>query len=87
MGALLLALGFVGGIIGLAVNQADNPTIKRFMRKRLLLRIAHKPDSTISLEEAENALVLSRQFDSRFLLVRFAKLVASLKKQHPRRIS
>lgn len=84
MGALLLALGLVGGIVGLAVNQADNPTIKRFMRKRLLLSIARKPDSAISLEEAENALVLSRQFDSRFLLARFTKLVASLKTQRRR---
>lgn len=85
MGALLLALGFVGGIVGLAVNQADNPTIKQFMRKRMLARIASKPDSAISREEAENALVLARQFDCRFLLARFTKLVASIKTQRSRR--
>jgi len=84
MGALLLALGFVGGIVGLAVNQADNPTIKRFMRKRLLLGIARKPDEEISREDAENGVVLARQFDCRILLTRFEKLVAS-KKNAPRR--
>jgi len=84
MGALLFALGLVSGIVGLAVNQADNPTIKRFMRKRLLLGIARKPDSAISLEEAENALVLSRQFNSQFLQTRFTKLVATMKTQRRR---
>jgi hypothetical protein len=86
MGAVLLAFGLVGGIVGLAAAQADNPTIKRFLQKRRLCSIAKKPDGKISLLEAEDGVLLSRRYmeeepSNRFLLLRFTKLVASLKKQ------
>ena len=86
MGAVLLAFGLVGGIVGLAAAQADNPTVKRFLQKRRLASIAKKPDSKISLLEAEDGVLLSRRYmeenpSNRFLLSRFTKLVASLKKQ------
>ena len=86
MGAVLLAFGLVGGIVGLAAAQADNPTIKRFLQKRRLASIAKKPDSRLTLLEAEDGVLLSRRYmeenpSNRFLLLRFTKLVASLKKQ------
>jgi hypothetical protein len=86
MGAILLAFGLVGGIVGLAAAQADNPTIKRFLQKRRLYSLAKKPDSKLTLLEAEDGVLLSRRYmaedpSNRFLLTRFTKLVASLKKQ------
>jgi len=82
--ALLLALGLVAGIVGLAVNQADDPTIRRFLQRRRLEAISRKPDRFVTLSEAEDALVLARKFNEKFLFVRFSKLVASFKK-HSRR--
>ena len=85
MAALLLALGLVTGIISLAANQADDPTIRRFMQKRRLAAIASKPNKLVTLPEAEDGLYLAQKFDDKFLIVRFGKLVASLKKtrRHP----
>jgi hypothetical protein len=78
--ALLLALGLVGGIVGLTARQADDPTIKRYLQRRRLSIVARKPDSSISLLDAEDALVLARRLEERVLVTRFARLVASLRK-------
>jgi hypothetical protein len=85
VGALLLALGLVSGIVGLAVNQADDPTIRRFLQRRRLDAISRKPDRFVTLPEAEDGIVLSRRFGEKFLLSRFTKLVASIKKYTPTR--
>ena len=86
MGAVLLAFGLVGGIVGLAAAQAENPTIRRFLQKRRLTSLARKPDSKLTLLEAEDGVLLSRRYmqedpSNRFLLTRFTNLVACLKKQ------
>ena len=86
MGAILLAFGLVGGIVGLAAAQADNPTIRRFLQKRRLTSLARKPDGKLTLLEAEDGVLLSRRYmqedpSNRFLLTRFTNLVACLKKQ------
>jgi len=39
----------------------------------------------LTLPEAEDALVLARKFDDKFLIARFGKLVASLKSSTTRR--
>lgn len=85
MVALLLALGLVSGIVGLAVDQAEDPTIRRFLQRRRLEAISRKPDRLVTLPEAEDAVVLAKRFNERFLLTRFSKLVASLKKNAARR--
>ena len=86
MGAILLAFGLVGGIVGLAAAQADNPTIKRFLEQRRLGLLAKKRDGKLTLLEAEDGVLLSRRYmgekpSNRFLLTHFTNLVASLKKQ------
>ena len=85
MGALLLALGLVSGIVGLAVNQADDPTIRRFLQRRRLDAISRKPDRLVTPPEAEDGIVLSRRFGEKFLLSRFTRLVASMKSTSSRR--
>jgi len=84
--ALLLALGLVTGIVGLAANQAEDPTIRRFLQKRRLEALARKPNKLITLPEAEDALYLAHKLDDEFLFLRFGKLVASIKhkqRRHP----
>ena len=83
--ALLLALGLVSGIVGLAVDQAEDPTIRRFLQKRRIESLSRRPDSMLTLPEAEDALVLARKFDDKFLIARFGKLVASMKSSTTRR--
>jgi len=80
MPTLLLALGLVVGLISLSKQQADDPTIKRFLQKRRLGIIAAKPDRQITRLEAEDGLILAKRFEEKNLEMRFAKLVASLKK-------
>jgi hypothetical protein len=77
MGAIILAFGLVAGLVSLAANQADDPTIKRFLQRRRLDLIARKPDKLITLLEAEDGLVLSRRLGDGKLLARFEKLVRS----------
>ena len=85
MAALLLALGLVSGIVGLAVGQADNPSIRRFLQRRRLDEIARKPDHRVTLPEAEDAVIIARRLDEKLLFTRFTKLVASMKhnRRHP----
>jgi hypothetical protein len=84
---IFIALGLVAGIVGLAENQVEDPSIKRFLRKRRMLTIARKLDSAITLPEAEDALYLSRYFNEKKLHARFVKVVASkkqpLRRHHP----
>ena len=77
MGAILLALGLVAGIVRLAISQADDPSIKRFLQRKRLDAIARKPDSAITLSEAEDALVLARRLGDGKMASRASKLVAS----------
>jgi hypothetical protein len=81
MGAVLLAFGLVSGIVGLAWNQADDPTIRKFAERRRLTRIARKDDRFITRDEAEDALVLARRHGQKVLAARFTKLVASIKRR------
>jgi hypothetical protein len=80
--ALLLALGVVAGIVKLAFDQQEDPTIRRALEKRRLLSIARTRDEAVTLPEAEDALVLSRRHDLPPLTKRFTKLVVSIKKAH-----
>lgn len=80
MGAVIIALGLVVGLISFSKKQAEDPTVKRFLQKRRLTIIAAKPDRQITRLEAEDGLILSKRFEEKALAERFAKLVASLKK-------
>jgi hypothetical protein len=83
VGAILLALGLVAGIVGLAKNQADDPSIKRFLQRKRLDAIALKPDSAITLSDAEDALVLARRLGDGKMAARASKLVASQWRRPP----
>ena len=77
MGALVLALGFVVGIVSLACQQKEDPTIRRFLEKRRLGILASKKDKLLTRTEAEDGLALALRHDDKTLAQRFGKLVAS----------
>lgn len=81
MGALLLALGVVAGIVKLAFSQQEDPSIRRALEKRRLVSIARKRDAVLTLPEAEDGLILAKRHDQHLLTRRFAKLVSSLKQR------
>ena len=81
MGGLILALGLVSGIIGLAWSQAENPTWKRFHMRKRLQAIADVPDRKLNLRGAEDGLILARRLGDERLVKRFEALVTSLKRR------
>ena len=58
--ALLVALGLVAGVVGLAKGQADDPSIRRFLEEHRLRHVASKRVQVRSLE-AEDGLFLARR--------------------------
>lgn len=81
MWGILFAFGLVGGIVGWATKQAEDPTMKRFLMRKRLMAIAQIPDSQQSKRGAEDALVLARRLDEQKLVVRFESLVSSLERR------
>ena len=80
MGALVLALGFVMGVITLACQEKEDPKIRRFLEKRRLGILASKRDRVLTRSEAEDGLVLALRHDDKKLAQRFGRLVASWKR-------
>lgn len=78
---LLVAFGLVAGIVGLAANQAEDPSIKRFLQRRRLIAILKKPEFKVTLAEAEDGLAITRYLRDVVLHRKFEKMVAS-KKSH-----
>ena len=84
MGALVLALGFVVGVVTLACQQKEDPTLRRFLERRRLGILASKKNRVLTRTEAEDGLVLALRHDDKKLAQRFGRLVASWKR-NPRR--
>lgn len=81
MWALLIALGFVGGLVRVAWGQADEPTIRPAWRKTKLIRLARIPPRLLKLDQAEDGLVLSREFEAPELAAKFNAAAARLKRK------
>jgi len=83
---LIVAFGLVAGIVSLAANQAEDPSIRRFLQNRRLVAILKKRESDVTLAEAEDALAITRYLKDDVLHRKFEKMVASKKKHwrhHP----
>jgi hypothetical protein len=86
MVALLIALGFVGGLVKISFGQSTEPTLKPAWRKAKLLRLAKLRKRRITLDQAEDGAVLSREFNAPELEVEFKKIAEALKKQGVHRV-
>ena len=79
--ALLLALGLVAGIVGLATyspgdSRAQDP-VKRYLEGKRLRLLASKPASRLSFTEAEDGLVLARRLGDDALAAKFEKMLTT----------
>jgi len=76
---LLLGLVAVGSLVGAAIRRATGPSHKVEVEREKLDRL--KTRQHLSLDEAEDGVVLARRFGDKKSEVRFAMLVQKLRKK------
>jgi hypothetical protein len=81
MWALVIAFGFVGGLVKVAYEQSVEPTLKPAWRRAKLVRLARIPDRRLKIDQAEDGIVLAREFEAPELEAKFRKAAAALKKK------
>jgi hypothetical protein len=79
MWALVIAFLSVGGLVKFAWGQKVEPTLRPALRRAKLIRLAQTPESRLTLVDAEDGVVLSRQFDAPELERRFRAVAEKLK--------
>jgi hypothetical protein len=79
MWALVIAFLGVGGLVKFAYNQKEEPTLRPALRRAKLIRLAKMPVAKLTLDQAEDGMVLSRQFDTPELEKRFRVVAERLK--------
>lgn len=79
--AMIIAFAAVGGFMAFAYRESDKPVVKPALQKLRLARLARISTNKITLDEAEDGVVLSRRFGEHDLEKRFAKVVRDLREQ------
>lgn len=79
MWALVIAFLSVGGLVKFAYRQKEEPTVKPALRRARLIRLARIPTERLTLDQAEDGMVLSRQFEAPELEKRFRGEAEKLK--------
>jgi hypothetical protein len=79
MWALVIAFLSVGGLVKFAYGQKEDPTLKLGLRKSKFIRLTKTPVTRLTLDQAEDGMVLSRQFDAPKLERRFRAVAEKLK--------
>jgi hypothetical protein len=77
---VVAAIGIVGGFVAWAIKRTTTPLHDREWNKKRLRQIASTPRSQISIDMAEDGLVLSRQLELPALEKEFRVLVAEKRK-------
>ena len=80
MWGLVIAFLSVGGLIKFAYGQKEEPTVKPALRRARLIKLARIPVERLTLDQAEDGVVLSRQFEAPELEKRFRKVSEKLKR-------
>lgn len=78
---LLVGLAAVGGLVSMAIRRAIGPAKKPMLEREKLEVLKMKP--RVTLDEAEDGLVLARRYGDRKAEVRFAIDVRRLRKLRP----
>ena len=84
MWGLLIALGTVGGLMSLALREASEPTIKPALMRHRLATLAKVPIVRLTLDQAEDGVVLSRKLGESELERRFSQAAIILRKHRPK---
>jgi hypothetical protein len=79
MWALVIGFLFAGGLVKFACDQKEEPTVKLALRKARLVRLAKISQDRLTLDQAEDGMVLSREFDAPELGKRFLAAATKLK--------
>jgi hypothetical protein len=79
MWALVIAFLGVGGLVKFAYDQKEEPTLRPALRRAKLIHLAKMPVAKLTLDQAEDGMVLSRQFDTPELEKRFRAVAERLK--------
>jgi hypothetical protein len=79
MWAVIIGILFAGGLVKFAYGQKEEPTLKPALRRTKLIRLARIPSDRLTLDQAEDGMVLAREFDAPALEKRFAAVVVKLK--------
>jgi hypothetical protein len=79
MWAVIIGILFVGGLVKFAYGQNEEPTLKPALRRAKLIRLARISSDHLTLDEAEDGMVLAREFDAPALGKQFAAVVVKLK--------
>ena len=85
MWGLIIALVAVGSLVAIAQHEAAEPTIKPAIWKLRLARLASLPRKKITLDQAEDGVILSRRLGEKDLEGRFEELAKVLRKRRPKR--
>ena len=83
MWGLILSIGAVSSLVVVAHHQAAEPTIKPALMKHRLARLARMPRKKLTLDQAEDGVVLSRRLGEPDLERRFAAVAKSLRTKRP----
>ena len=85
MWGFILAIGTVGGLVAFSLHEAAEPTVKPALMKIRLARLAKIPGRKLTLDQAEDGVVLSRRLGEPSLEGRFATVARSLKLKRPKK--
>lgn len=83
MGAVIAALAIVTGLVVAAIKSTTRPVKNIEWAKIRLAHLARKPVKKLTLDEAEDGVVLSRRLGQRDMGKEFAKHAARLRKKRP----
>ena len=79
---VLGAIALVWGLTYAGVKWSENPARKTDAEKKTLMKLKAKPAATMTLDEAEDGLVLARRYGDRD----FAKFVQVRNRLKPKRV-
>ena len=85
MWGLFITIGAISGLVVLAHRQASEPTIKPAILRLRLSRLANMPSGKLTLDQAEDGVVLSRRLGETGLERQFAMVASSLRSRRPKK--
>ena len=85
MWGLFITIGAISGLVVLAHHQAAEPTIKPAILRLRLSRLASMPSGKLTLDQAEDGVVLSRRLGEPELERQFAMVASSLRSRRPKK--